>query len=161
MSTVFIALGSNIDPERKLKQAVKALSTALGPLRCSAVYRTEPVGYAPQPDFLNAVCTVETTLAPEEVLSLLRSIEHSLGKDIPFRNGPRAIDMDLLLYDNLSLASADLTLPHPRMHERRFVLEPLCELLDAHLLHPVFHRPFGDFLKETLTQRCERTAISL
>lgn len=130
----FVALGGNQGPVREtLGRAIEALSglpdTALGP--CSAIYRTPAWGLADQPDFLNAVVRLDTRLAPDALMAALLRIEQGLGRlrggEGP-RWGPRCIDLDLLLYGDLVLEAPGLSLPHPRLHERAFVLVPLAEI---------------------------------
>jgi 2-amino-4-hydroxy-6-hydroxymethyldihydropteridine diphosphokinase len=125
-----VALGSNVgDRLTTLEAAVDRLDAVEGVrfVRSSRVYETDPVG-PPQPDFLNAVVEIETELAPRDLLSALQSIEADLGRTRDLRWGPRTIDLDLLVYDEESIAEPDLEVPHPRMHERAFVLLPLLEL---------------------------------
>lgn len=129
--TAFIGLGSNLDdPCEQVRRAIAALRTLpdTRELRHSSLYRTEPVGYLEQPAFINAVASVETTLDPHTLLSQLRAIETAHGRQRGVPNGPRTLDLDLLIYDDLVLASPELVLPHPRMHDRAFVLVPLAEL---------------------------------
>lgn len=134
MSQAFIALGSNL--QQPLQQVATALreiaglpQTAL--VRQSSLYRTAPVGYDDQPDFINAVAEVETTLAPLQLLHAIQGIENQHGRERPFPNAPRVLDLDLLLYNNTVMDTNELTLPHPRMHERGFVLLPLAEIAPA------------------------------
>ena len=129
----YIALGSNLDePMRQVQSARRALAelsqTEL--LKCSSLYRTAPVGNTAQPDFINAVCSVRTQLAPEALLAALFAIERAHGRVRTADNagGPRRLDLDLLLYEGATLNTATLTLPHPRLHERAFVLYPLAEI---------------------------------
>jgi len=129
--------------------------------RFSSVYRSTAREYEEQEDFLNAVALIETMQNPEEVLRILVEIERALGKNLPFRFGPRTIDLDLLLYDNRVLESSTLILPHPRMHERRFVLEPLCELIDPEEQHPRLAVSWRELLDETAEQRCECITLRL
>ncbi|MBX3621193.1 MAG: 2-amino-4-hydroxy-6-hydroxymethyldihydropteridine diphosphokinase [Rhizobacter sp.] len=134
----YVGLGANLgDPRAALTQAVQALA-ALPQSRLAAVsscYRTAPVD-ASGPDYLNAVALVDTELAPQALLGELQRIEHAQGRKRPFRNAPRTLDLDLLLYGDREMLTPDLTLPHPRMHERAFVLVPLAELAPAHLVIP-------------------------
>jgi 2-amino-4-hydroxy-6-hydroxymethyldihydropteridine diphosphokinase len=104
--------------------------------RWSSIYETEPVGYLDQGRFLNAVVLGTTALTPQALLGQLQRIEQALGRERPFPNAPRTIDLDLLLYDDLVLEQPELTVPHPRLHERFFVLVPLAELAPE-LRHPV------------------------
>ena len=127
----FIALGSNLaEPERQVTQAFAALAqlpqTRL--LAQSSLYRSAPVGYTEQADFMNAVAQLETGLAPHDLLHSLLGIERTFGRVRDFRNAPRTLDLDLLLYGDLMFHEPGLTLPHPRMHERAFVLLPLVEI---------------------------------
>jgi len=127
----FIGLGSNLaDPEYRILAAFDELArlphTRLAAR--SALYRSAPVGYVDQPDFINAVALLETTLPPLKLLQALFDLEHRHGRERTFRNAPRILDLDLLLYDGLICHENGLTLPHPRMHERAFVLAPLLEI---------------------------------
>lgn len=135
MPRAVIALGSNLDPERHLRAGLRSLAARVRITNTSRVYRTPPWGVTDQPAFLNAVVTAETTLAPLDLLDALLAIEAEQGRVRAERWGPRTLDLDLLLYDDVLLESERLTLPHPRLHERLFVLVPLCDLMpDA--LHP-------------------------
>lgn len=167
MSKVFIALGSNIDAEQNMKKAASLLRTNFPDIRFSSVYQTTAVGYEDQDDFLNAVGTFESERTPEEIHTILQSIEQSLGKSPPFIFGPRTIDLDLLLYGNEvhpgleEWQNQKLFVPHPRMHERRFVLEPLLDLIDPTSTHPVLRSSWGAFLEKTKDQQVEKTALIL
>jgi len=161
LPSVFVALGSNIDPEHHLKVAVTMLRTAYSPIRFSSVYRTKARDVENQPDFLNAVATFESEESPEAIHKTLVTIERTLKKDPPFPKGPRTIDLDLLLYSNEVIHTPELTVPHPSMHERRFVLEPLKELLHAAAKHPVIEKTWEALLKGTLDQYIERMMIRL
>lgn len=127
----FVALGSNLeDPQQQVLRALAELD-GLPETRVtarSALYRTAPVGYDNQPDFINAVAEVSTTLEPLALLRTLLALETVHGRERPFPNAPRVIDLDLLLYDDLELHDPELTLPHPRLHERGFVLFPLADI---------------------------------
>ena len=147
-----IGLGTNTgDRAVNLQAAVDALSLLPGTrvTVISPVYETEPVGYADQPDFLNAVACVETELSPRALLGACLGIEAALGRVRLFKNGPRIIDLDLLLYEGVTLQTDELTLPHPRMHLRRFVLEPLAEIIPDYR-HPVTGK--------TIRQLCDTLA---
>jgi 2-amino-4-hydroxy-6-hydroxymethyldihydropteridine diphosphokinase len=132
VSTAYVGLGSNLgDREAYLRAALAALAAepAIEVDAVSTVRETEPVGLLDQPRFLNAVARVSTTLGPRALLDRLLAAELSLGRERAGpRFGPRTIDLDLLLYDNETVAEPGLQVPHPRLHERRFVLEPLHEL---------------------------------
>jgi 2-amino-4-hydroxy-6-hydroxymethyldihydropteridine diphosphokinase len=130
----YIGLGANIgEPSRQLQTAFDELNK-LPKTRVTAsssLYRSAPLDHENQPEFLNAVAQLDTGLAPEPLLQLLQEIENRHGRERPFRGAPRTLDLDLLLYGDESIASARLTVPHPRMHERAFVLQPLLELVPA------------------------------
>ena len=176
MPTITLALGSNIDPEDNLKAAATMLRTEYPGIRFSSVYRSAPLHHTNQDDFLNAVGMFEAENEPEFVYDFLRHVELLLGKCTPFRFGPRTIDLDLLLHGTEVLPSEEdwmrspsqlvtrnpqLVLPHPRMHERRFVLEPLIELLPSDSLHPVIGKTWEELLKETLGQEVQRVRMTL
>lgn len=129
--TAFIALGANLgQPARQIESAFVALSALEGSRLTarSALYLSHPEGYPEQPDYLNAVARIDTLLAPRPLLARLLDIEHAHGRERTFRNAPRTLDLDILLYDDLKLDECGLHIPHPRMHERAFVLVPLAEL---------------------------------
>ena len=131
MNTAFVALGANIgDPTATVLAAFAALANLPESrvTRCSSLYRTAPVGLRNQPDFINAVAVLETTLPPESLLDALLDLEARFGRIRRDRNGPRTLDLDLLLYDDIELELPRLTLPHPRLHLRAFVLYPLAEI---------------------------------
>ena len=129
MSTVYLALGTNLGDRRaNLGAAVVRLQTFLQIDHISSLYETAPAYVADQPRFLNAALRATTTLEPEALLDALKQIERELGRTTGLRNGPRLIDLDLLLYGDLVLATTRLTLPHPRLSERPFVLVPLAEI---------------------------------
>jgi len=127
----FIGLGSNLsDPAAQVSQALDALN-GLPQTRLqkkSSLYRSAPVGYLDQPDFINAVAQVETELAPHALLDALLALEQECGRTREFRNAPRTLDLDVLLYDDLVHHEHGLTIPHPQMHLRAFVLQPLLEI---------------------------------
>lgn len=131
-----VALGANIgNPQEQMDLAVAMLRAATDVIALSSYYRTKPVGGPEQPDYLNAVCLIESDLPALDLLSLLHGIEKSLGRERIERWGPRTIDLDLIQYGSLLSSADELQLPHPRAHERRFVLEPWHEIeADALLL---------------------------
>lgn len=129
----WVGLGANLgDAAAALRQAVQALAHTPGIrlLRTSSLYRSAPVD-AHGPDYLNAVAEIATTLSPHDLLAALQALEHAAGRERPYRNAPRTLDLDLLLYGDECVTTPDLTVPHPRMHERAFVLLPLAELAPA------------------------------
>ena len=129
--TAYVALGANLeDPVVQVRAGLAALATLPHTqlLVQSSLYRTAPVGYADQPDFINAVAAVDTELSPRELLDALLAIELNHGRVRQFANAPRTLDLDVLLYDDVEVNESGLTIPHPRMHERAFVLAPLAEI---------------------------------
>lgn len=131
MNKAYIALGANLgDPANTIRAAFGALSNLPESrvVHCSSLYRTAPVGIINQPDFVNAVVELETTLAPESLLDALLDVEQRFGRIRAEKNGPRALDLDLLLFNDQLLDLPRLTLPHPRLHLRAFVLYPLAEI---------------------------------
>ena len=129
--TAYIALGANLeDPVVQVRAGLAALAALPNTqlLAQSSLYRTAPVGYADQPDFINAVAAVDTELSPRELLDALLAIELNHGRVRQFANAPRTLDLDVLLYDDVEVNESGLTIPHPRMHERAFVLAPLAEI---------------------------------
>ncbi len=149
--SVYIALGSNQgDRRRNLHAAIGALSPAVETRQRSAVYETAPWGFTNQPNFLNQVVHAETDLSPQDLLSYLKRIEQRLGRQATFRFGPRTIDLDLLLYDDLVLETDRLVVPHPHMAERAFVLVPLADLAPD-LIHPVLRRTITELVQDANT----------
>ena len=141
MKTVYLSLGANVgDREKNLASALEQLAAPdLRILRVSSIYETEPVGFTAQRWFLNLVAEAETDLFPMQLLSRISRIEKSLGRLRGVPNGPRTLDIDILLYGRAIVRGARLEIPHPRMSERRFVLLPLAELAPD-LRHPVLHK---------------------
>ena len=124
-----IALGSNIgEPKANLDLAIALLKEATDVKQISSYYITKPVGYQDQPDFLNAVCIIESELPAMELLNMLQGIEKVMGRERTIKWGPRNIDLDIIQYGSLLSIAEELTLPHPRAHERKFVLEPWHEI---------------------------------
>jgi len=152
--TAAIALGSNLssrfgEPVANLREAVLRLGDLGRVTAVSSFYATEPVGYLDQPMFTNAAALIETELSPLTLLRRLLAIEHAMGRDRENAppKGPRVIDLDLLLYGAEVLADPDLTLPHPAMHERRFVLEPLAEIAPE-WVHPTLQKTIAKLFDE-------------
>ena len=150
MNTVYLSLGSNIgDRLEMLKEAVRLLKEheGLTVTRVSSVYETDPVGFTEQEAFLNMAIEVKSDLPPQNILGVCMEIEQYLGRIREFRWGPRNIDLDILLYNEENVVSENLIIPHPRMHERGFVLVPLLELVPDGV-HPVTGMLFRDYAKE-------------
>lgn len=129
----FVALGANLgDAAGTVQRALQTLGDTPGlrPVKASSLYRTAPVD-ATGPDFINAVAEVATTLTAPDLLDALQAIETAEGRERPYRNAPRTLDLDVLLYGDARIDSPRLTVPHPRMHERAFVLVPLAEVAPA------------------------------
>lgn len=127
----FIGLGSNLDdPHSQLQRAFADLDRLPGThlMARSSLYRSAPLGYLDQPDFVNAVAKIVTVLTPQSLLQSLLNIEHQHGRERTFRNAPRILDLDVLLYGDLQMHEHGLTIPHPQMHLRAFVLQPLLEI---------------------------------
>ncbi len=131
MHLAYVALGANLaDPVEQVRAALVALTQLPESrlLRASSLYRTAPVGIHGQPDFINAVAALETTLSPQALLSALFAVEAQFGRRRDFHHAPRTLDLDLLLFDEQVINSPQLQLPHPRMHLRAFVMAPLVEI---------------------------------
>ena len=155
MAIVYAGLGSNLgNKSDNIKKALDMLDMAdnANVIAVSSLYETEPEGYEDQDWFLNAATQLEITLSPVELLKLFKEIEQAMGRHKSVRWGPREIDLDLLLYDELSFESQDLVVPHPRMHQRAFVLAPLAEIAE-NVLHPVLGKTVGILLAELQTAK--------
>ena len=153
---IYLALGSNMDNRpANLKAAIDILTPQIAVKKKSAVYETPPWGFADQPVFLNQVLKAETYLQPEPLLHHLKRLEVVLGRVPSFDNGPRSIDIDILFFDDLITDSPVLKLPHPRLHERAFVLVPLIEIAPD-LRHPVLNKSMNDLLGACDTSGIEK-----
>ena len=144
MSKVYLSLGSNLgDREDALCRALTLLAAAVSVQAVSALYETDPVGYAAQGPFLNAVVRGETGLAPGDLLAKAKEIEQQVGRTPTVRWGPRVVDVDILMYGEARVREEGLEIPHPRLAERRFVLTPLREIA-GDLVHPVTMERIAD-----------------
>jgi 2-amino-4-hydroxy-6-hydroxymethyldihydropteridine diphosphokinase len=157
--TVYLSLGSNLGERAKnLRDAIAALgSMGVRVVHVSSMYETEPVDYLDQPWFLNCAVEAETELPALELLRALRGIEAQMGSKKLIAKGPRLIDIDILLYGNEVIDAPELQVPHPRMHLRRFVLEPLAEVAPS-VQHPVSHLSISELLARTPDKSAVRVA---
>ncbi|MBI2754166.1 MAG: 2-amino-4-hydroxy-6-hydroxymethyldihydropteridine diphosphokinase [Betaproteobacteria bacterium] len=157
MTLAYVGLGANLgEPRRQLLAALDDLGRIPGTrvTAKSSLYRSAPIGYADQPDFLNAVAKLDTDLRPVELFAALQEIEHRHGRERSFPNAPRTLDLDLLLYGGERVDTPALTVPHPRMHERAFVLAPLLELDPAAVIPG--RGSAAELLRACATQPVER-----
>ena len=160
MATVYLALGSNVgDREKNLQEATRHLKdNAIRVLALSSIYETEPVDYLDQAWFLNAVLAAQSDLAPTALLRALQEIESRMGSKKAFAKGPRLIDLDILLYDQATIDTPELQIPHPRMLERNFVLVPLAEIAPA-LRHPSWSAGAAALLSRSPDRSAVRLAL--
>jgi 2-amino-4-hydroxy-6-hydroxymethyldihydropteridine diphosphokinase len=160
LKTVYLGLGTNVgNREEALQQAIALLhSEDLQIKRLSSVYETSPQELTAQPWFLNMVLEAETTLMPMRLLTRVMKVEKEMGRKRIVAKGPRVIDIDILFHGSAVVDTPQLTIPHPGVPTRRFVLEPLCEL-KPDLRHPVIQRPVRDLLSQTLGQAVKKVAF--
>ena len=148
LSEAYIGLGSNLgDSSENIRAALDLMGDFASAVRPSAIYRTAPLGFRNQPAFYNAACCLATRLTPFELMQRLLDVEAAIGRHRTFRNAPRLLDLDILLYGRLVLNSPPLVLPHPRMAERLFVLRPLADIAPF-LKHPVSGLTVNEMLRE-------------
>ncbi|MCS6990464.1 MAG: 2-amino-4-hydroxy-6-hydroxymethyldihydropteridine diphosphokinase [Chitinophagales bacterium] len=159
---VVILAGSNLgNRQQQLQQALNAMHDVVGRIiKISSIYETEPWGVRSQPWYLNVGVLLETSLSPQMLLAVLKRLEQAAGRSPDTNGAPRALDLDILLYDQLVLSSPELSLPHPRLHRRRFALTPLVELL-PHWVHPLLKKTAIALLHQckdtSQVRRLERT----
>jgi len=162
MKTVYLALGSNLgDRVGNLREAIGGLAKAgLEVTAVSSIYETRAMYRTDQPDFLNLVVEAKTEILPKVMLRRLQKIERELGRRRLMANGPRTIDIDVLFFGRFVIQTPELTVPHPRMEERRFVLEPLAEIA-ASVRHPVTKRTAAEMLAAVQNQGVRRTELQI
>jgi 2-amino-4-hydroxy-6-hydroxymethyldihydropteridine diphosphokinase len=162
--TAYLGLGSNLgDKKDNCRKAIALLERAGRVASVSSLYCTEPVGDVEQEDFVNAVVELDTGLSPDELLGQCRAIEEALGRARTIHWGPRTIDVDILLYGMVVIETPELTIPHPLLHCRRFVLVPLCEIAPQ-VFHPKLQKTAADLLRELQSlrrvMRCDENGTS-
>jgi len=159
---VYLSIGSNIgDKKQNLKNAITRLHklNKIEVIEVSSFYKTQPQNYTDQDWFVNAALKIKTLLGPQELLSVLKIVEKDLDKDgKSFRFGPRVIDLDIIYYEDLILKTKPLEIPHPRMHERCFVLIPICDI-GAHTIHPVLKCRSDELLKKIEKQETQKVIL--
>ena len=155
---IYLALGSNLgDRQAMLESAIGHFSAQIQIRKCSPIYETKPWGYAEQQDFLNMALEASTELSAEELLVELKAIENLVGSKASFQNGPREIDIDILFYGDEIIAMDNLVIPHPRLHERAFVLIPMLDL-NSEFVHPEFDKTISEAAKSVDKQGVQQFA---
>lgn len=151
-SKVFIALGSNIgNLKENLNNAVKKLAEFGKVKKVSSFYKTKPQGFLDQADFLNGVCQIETNLSPQDLLKKLKETEKEMGRQKTFKDGPRLIDLDIIYYDNIVFNASDLIIPHPRAHERIFVMKGMLEIAPD-FVHPILKKSTREIIENNIAK---------
>jgi 2-amino-4-hydroxy-6-hydroxymethyldihydropteridine diphosphokinase len=155
-------LGSNLgDRIGNIREALGRLDNSgkVKVLSLSSLYETEPVGVTNQPEYVNCVAQIETTLDPHSLLNMLKAVESDMGRKPNMHLRPRVIDLDILLYDEIDLESLELVIPHSRLKSRRFALEPLLEI-SPEASDPITGKPFSDFMADVLSQKINQIAAA-
>jgi 2-amino-4-hydroxy-6-hydroxymethyldihydropteridine diphosphokinase len=155
-SLVYLSLGSNVgDREAQLQGAVTRLAAIGRVTAVSSFYETEPVEFTEQPWFLNCAVALDTSQTPQQLMTSILRIEQEMGRRRVQNKGPRAIDIDILLFDDAVVESPEVTIPHPALHQRRFVLEPLAEIAPE-VRHPVLHKTIRELRDALLPEQIVR-----
>ncbi|KRT65852.1 MAG: 2-amino-4-hydroxy-6-hydroxymethyldihydropteridine pyrophosphokinase [Candidatus Dadabacteria bacterium CSP1-2] len=158
MPIAFIGIGSNLGNRiENCVEGVEEISTFSKIIVVSSFYETEPVDKEDQPDFINCVAKLETSLSPFDLLTFLQSVENTIGREHMEKWGPRIIDLDIIFYDELVIETDELIIPHPRAHLRRFVLEPLSEIAPD-IIHPVLKISVSKLLDEL---KCTKRVVKV
>ncbi len=148
MNTIFLALGSNVgDSVTYIHKAIELLSKKISNIQTAPIYTSKAVGFTDQPDFFNTAIKGKTDLEPLELLTFVKDIEQEIGRIYRFRWGPREIDVDIIFYNDLIFKNDTLEIPHPRAHERDFVLVPIADI-DPTTVHPVLKKTVAKLLQE-------------
>ena len=155
---ILVAIGSNLNsksfgsPEQNCKAAIDMLRGNFGVTKSSNFYKTEPIPKSKQPWFVNCVVNIKSKICPSNLLDILLQIESQFGRERGEKNEARVIDLDLIAYNRLIINSLKLTLPHPRMHLRKFVIQPICDI-NKNWIHPVLKKKASEILKELANQK--------
>jgi len=159
---VYLSIGSNVgDKKKNIVTAIALLRkhSKIDVVCVSSLYKTQPQDYTDQDWFVNAALEIKTLLEPQELLTVLKAVEKELDRDgKPFRFGPRIIDLDIVYYDDLIFKTKHLEIPHPRMHERCFVLIPICDI-GAHAIHPILNLRSDELLKKIEKQETQKVIL--
>ena len=159
---VYLSIGSNIgDKKKNIVTAISLLRkhNRMDVVCVSSLYKTQPQNYTDQDWFVNAALEIKTLLEPQELLTVLKAVEKELDRDgKPFRYGPRIIDLDIVYYDDLIFKTKHLEIPHPRMHERCFVLIPICDI-GAHVIHPILDIRSDELLRKIIKQETQKVIL--
>lgn len=148
MHTIFLALGTNLgDKKAYITNALISLEKKIDIIKIAPICETLPVGFSEQDNFYNTALQATTYLSPNELLKFIKEVEKKLGRQKRFVNGPREIDIDIIFYDNKIIKNTKLSIPHPRMHERDFVLKPIADIAPK-TIHPIFNKTVQQLLRE-------------